>query len=76
MNEVEWIDAFGDNLARMMMDARMTQRELAELSGLSESSISRYLNKTMAPSFKAIINLAYALDCNTDELIDFGTVIK
>ena len=76
MNEVEWINEFGENLKRMMLDARMTQRELSDLSGLSEATISRYLNKTMAPSGKAIVNLAYALGCDTDDLIDFGCTIK
>ena len=27
MSEKEWIDIFGDNLADMLFDARMTQRE-------------------------------------------------
>lgn len=73
MSEAEWLKEFSLNLRRMMWDARMTQRELADMSCLSESCISRYLNGTHAPSFKAIINLAYALACNTDDLIDFGS---
>ena len=72
MTELEWIEIFGDNLASMLEDARMTQRELADEAGLSESAISRYIHKQMAPSFKAIVNIAYALDCSMDDLIDFG----
>ena len=72
MSEVEWIEIFGDNLASLLDDSRMTQRELADETGLSDSTISRYLNKQMAPSFKAIINISYALDVSIDELIDFG----
>ena len=72
MSEVEWIEIFGDNLASLLDDARMTQRELADETGLSDSTISRYLNKQMAPSFKAIINISYALDVSIDELMDFG----
>lgn len=75
MSELEWIDIFGDNLAEMLDEARMTQRDLADAAGLSESSISRYINKEMAPSFKAIINISYALDCSVDDLIDFGDMI-
>lgn len=73
MSEVEWLREFSINLRRMMWDARMTQRELADLSGLSESCISRYLNGTHAPSYKAIINLAYVFGCSIDDLIDFGS---
>lgn len=76
MTELEWIDIFGDNLRDMLDDANMTQRELADETGLAESSISRYIHKEMAPSFKAIINIAYALDCSIDDLIDFGDKIK
>lgn len=75
MSEVEWIIEFGENLRRMMWNARLTQRELADLSGLSEATISRYLNKTMAPSCRAVVNLAYVFGCSTDDLIDFGSRI-
>mgnify|MGYP003506772607 CR=1 FL=1 len=76
MSETEWIDIFGDNLADMLDEANMTQRELADAAGLAESSVSRYVHKEMAPSFKAIINIAYALDCDVNELIDFGDMIE
>lgn len=75
MDETVWIREFSLNLRRMMYDLRISQRELADLSGLSEATISRYLNATHAPSFKAIVNLAYAFGCNTDDLIDFGSRI-
>lgn len=75
MHENEWLDIFGDNLASMLYDARYTQRDLAEMSGLSESSISNYIHKRKMPSVKAIINIAYALDCNINDLIDFGDAI-
>lgn len=75
MSELQWLDIFGDNLARMMIESRMTQRELAELSGLSESTISRFVNKQMMPNVKSILNLSYALHCTMDELADFGETI-
>lgn len=72
MNEMEWLDIFGDNLADMLAKNRMTQRELADKANLAESTISDYIHKRKMPGTKAIINLAYALDCSTDDLIDFG----
>lgn len=72
MNEMQWLDIFGDNLARLMHECRVTQRELSELSGLSESTISRFVNKQMMPNVKSILNLSYALHCTMDELADFG----
>ncbi len=72
MSEIEWMDIFGDNLADMLKEKGMTQRELAEDAGLAESTISQYINKKKMPSVRAIVNLAYALCEDTDELIDFG----
>lgn len=75
MTETQWIDAFGDNLASMLDEARLTQKDLAEMTGLSEGAISSYIRKKKVPGFKAIINIAYALDCEVSELIDFGSTI-
>lgn len=72
MSEVEWMDIFSDNLVSAMKDARITQRELADMTGLGEATISRYISRQRIPNIKAIINLAYALDCDVSDLIDFG----
>ena len=75
MTEQEWINIFGDNLKDILQDVEMTQKELADSTGLSECSISRYIHKQMAPSFKAIVNIAYVLDCDISDLVDFGDKI-
>lgn len=72
MSEVEWLKKFGKTLSDMLKDARMTQRELADATGLSESAISNYVNGKQIPTVRAIINICYELACNTDDLIDFG----
>lgn len=72
MSEVEWLKKFGKTLSSMLKDARMTQRELADATGLSESAISNYVNGKQIPTVRAIINICYELACNTDDLIDFG----
>lgn len=72
MTEYEWLNHFGDALAEKLKDARMTQRELADATGLDEGTISRYIRKQRIPTVRAIINICYELACDTDELIDFG----
>lgn len=72
MSETEWLKVFANNLASILKDFNMTQRELADLSGISESTISKYINKQQIPSLKAIINIAHALDVDIDSFIDFG----
>lgn len=76
MTETQWLDTFGDNLTSMLYDARLTQRDLADMTGLSESTISFYIRKQKMPGIKAILKIAYALDCEVSELIDFGSIIE
>lgn len=76
MTEVEWLRTFGENLRSMIVEYRMSQRELAELTGLSEASISYYLRGEKMPGIKTIINMAYVFGCSTDDLIDFGSEIR
>lgn len=75
MTEQEWLDIFADNLKDLMTYANMTQRELADAAGLSDTAISYYINRQKMPGIRAIINIAYALDCEVSELIDFGSRI-
>lgn len=70
MTELEWMDIFGDNLRDILKEYGITQKQLAEESGICESTISNYINKRMIPSMKSIVNIANALDITTDELIN------
>lgn len=76
MTELDWLDAFGDNLVYMMKSSNVTQRDLSCFTGLSESAISSYINKRKIPGIKAIINIADALECTVSELIDYGDRIE
>lgn len=75
MSELEWIDIFGDNLVSLLQDARMSQRELADEIGVSEATVSYYINKRKMPSFKILLRMAYVFDISLDELADFGEVV-
>ena len=75
MTEAEWLNIFSDNLIYMLNEYGYSQEELAYETNLSQGTISKYINKKQMPSLKAIINIAYALDCSIDELTDFGEKI-
>lgn len=75
MTEMSWLDAFGDNLAEILFEQGVTQQELANRTGLSKTSISNYIRKVKLPGIRAIVNIAYALDVDVNELIDFGDMI-
>lgn len=76
MTEREWLEIFSENLIELLKDARMSQRELADAAGLSESSVSDYIHGRKLPGIKAVINIAYVLGRSLDELIDFGYRIR
>lgn len=76
MSELEWLDIFGDNLKDMIEGVGYTQRDLADETGLSESTISRYISKKQMPCIRALVNIAYVLDCSLDDLMDFGDRIE
>lgn len=75
MFESEWLDIFADNLRDMMTEWGDDQVSVAEAAGITQASISRYLNKKQMPDLRSIINLAYAFDMTVDELIDFGDML-
>ena len=76
MSEQEWVDIFADNLNSMLDEANMSQRDLADETGLSEAAISYYLHKRKMPGIRAVVNISYALNCDMSDLIDFGDMIK
>ena len=76
MTELQWRRIFADRLSYMMRQNNITQRRLADASGITEAAISYYLSERKSPSFKAIINLAYTLNCTIEDLIDFGEQIQ
>lgn len=71
MTESEWAKAFANKLKLLLKEWGMTQKELAEETGLSESRISRCLSGEYIPTIKTVINIGHALDCDTEDLIDF-----
>lgn len=75
MTEYEWLDIFSGNLASLLNDTNMSQRELADAAGLSEGTISKYIHKQQIPTLKAAINIAHALDIDISELVDFDAMV-
>lgn len=71
MTQTEWKNIFGDNLAVLIQEKGLTQTQLAKDTGLSASRISDYINKKAVPTIFAAINIAYTLDMDINELIDF-----
>lgn len=52
---------FGETLKYIMQQNGMSQYQLAHMSGLSESTISKYINGESYPNYSSIMVLAKAL---------------
>ena len=75
MSEAEWLEIFSDNLRDLMNEQGYNQEQLSETTGLSQGTISNYLNKKRLPSVKALVNICYELNLSFDDLMDFGSRI-
>lgn len=80
MTESEWVDEFSFNLQALMRENDISQKLLSELTGISGATISRYLNPkngvSQIPGAIAIVKMAYALNCDVSDLVDFGETIE
>lgn len=71
MTREEWKDIFRNNLADILEEKGISQTQLARETNLSPSRVSDYLKGYATPTIFAIINMAYALDMDVSELVDF-----
>lgn len=66
-----------ENLKKFRKAKGLKQKELADMVGVSESSISQYENGKKTPSFEIALKLAEALDCESADLVSKrGNVIQ
>lgn len=59
---------FGDILAELRQDHKMTQKELAKALGIATSSISAYERGTRLPAFDILVEFANFFDVTVDYL--------
>ena len=76
MTEREWLDIFRRNLTDLMQDRGYNITQLAEATDLSVGAMSYYIRGLRMPGVKALLNIAYELDVDVSELVDFGDRIE
>ncbi len=59
-----------EKVTKLMTERDMTQKQLSQLSGITESSISRYLHNDQRPRMDIVVNIAKALQVETEYLLD------
>lgn len=71
MTEKQWRYGFGMRLRKKMRMKGITQADLSEITGLTQSMISRYVTGKSIPSLYVIDKIARILECTTDDLLHF-----
>jgi DNA-binding Xre family transcriptional regulator len=69
-NDESWKRNFAERLFRRMRVMHITQEELAKLTGISQVTISKYVNAKAMPNGINLSRLARVLECSVSELID------
>lgn len=69
MSEMDLLDIFAENLNYVMNDENVSATELARLTGLEKSTISRYLKAQRMPSMKTFLNICRALNCDYYDIL-------
>lgn len=59
-----------EKVTNLMIERGINQKQLSQLSGITESSISRYLHSSQRPRMDVVVNIAKALHVETEYLLD------
>jgi len=62
-----------EKVQELMRQNGWSQKKLAEMSGVTESSVSRYLGGERSPRMDIIVNFARALNVTVEYLLDEDT---
>lgn len=65
------METIGDRIATLMTNKKLSQKELTQKAGITESALSRYLKNERQPKVEILAQIATALNTTTDYLI-FG----
>lgn len=69
LTEEEWCKSFSYFLDREIRNIGIPRYELAERAGLTPTTLSRYLNCRRIPQAHIVQKLAYALDCDVNDIL-------
>lgn len=56
-------------ISQLLSEKNMTQRELAQIAGITESAVSHYISGDRVPRGVTLIKIANALGTTTDDLL-------
>lgn len=69
INKQRLAESIGKNISHKCRELNLTQKKLAEMSGLTEAGISRYIAGERLPRIDILLRIATALHCTLDYLL-------
>ncbi|MCR5836929.1 MAG: helix-turn-helix domain-containing protein [Lachnospiraceae bacterium] len=69
---MEW----NEKVMELMKKRNINQKQLSQLSGINESSISRYLHSGQKPRMDVVVNISKALQVDTEYLLEEENTIE
>lgn len=70
MTTYEWTQIFAERLNRMKKEKHMTLKNIADASGVSIESLSKYRRGETIPRADMVVRIAKALNCSTSDLLE------
>lgn len=64
--------AFGRNLMIALFDRKMTQTQLAEKIGVTQTAVNYYISEKRTPTLELCVKIADVLGMTLDELVRDG----
>ena len=72
MSDIEWLRNFGNTLNEILEYTNTSREELADILGMSQATISRYINGLQMPDIRTVLLIAHEFDWHVDDLVNFG----
>ena len=66
------MSVFSDRILFLMVNKGLSQKELARLTGITESAVSYYINGMRSPRGEVVKKIADALETTADYLLSFN----
>ncbi len=70
------MSTFTDRVKELMKRDKISQKQLSQLSGISESSISRYISGSFEPRMDVLSNIAKVFNVTTSYLLGEESTLK
>ena len=60
---------FGENFRKLRLEARLSQKEVAERLGIYQSNVSDWENDVSRPEYERLIQLSKLYECSIAEIL-------